>query len=229
MKQPVAVSLAACLLGSAWLGMGCADPAAQRITVLEEQNRTLTAEGERLQTENDGLQRERDLCQKDLAATQRSNESLRKLAQDSAASATPTGPASETLKPGVLAAKLTALAAGTLPDPFPSGKTELKPESRAALDRLAAEIKAKYADHDVYVFGHTDSNPIKRTRWADNRELSAERALAVVRYLEAKGVDPKHLVACGWGEQRPIDNNPSPASQAKNRRVEIYVAESTAP
>jgi chemotaxis protein MotB len=226
MRNAVATLWVACLLGGVFLWTGCADDPAKRITVLEDQNRTLTAEAERLRTENVGLQRERDLCQNDLAATQRSNENLRKLTQDSGAAP---GAEWRGLKPGTFGAKLAALEGGSLPDPFPSGKIELKPESRAALDRLAADIKAKYADRDIYVFGHTDSDVVKRSKWADNRELSAERALAVVRYLESQGVDAKHLVACGWGDQRPIDRETSKEAKARNRRVEICVAENAAP
>ncbi len=226
MRNPVAALWVACLLGGVFLWTGCAAESAKRITVLEDQNRTLTAEAERLRTESVGLQRERDLCQNDLAVTQRSNENLRKLVQDSGAAS---GEGARALKPGTLDAKLAALEGGILPDPFPSGRVELKPESRAALDRLAAEIKAKYAGRDIYVFGHTDADVVKRSRWTDNRELSAERALAVVRYLEGQGVDAKHLVACGWGDQRPVDDNSSKEGKAKNRRVEIRVAEHASP
>ncbi len=218
MRNAIATLWAVCLLGGAFLSTGCANDPSKRITALEEQNQTLTAEAERLRTENTGLQRERDLCRTDLAAAQ---QNLRKLAQEP-------DEGSRVLKPGGLVARLTVLEGGSMPDPFPPGRINLKPASQAALDRLAAEIKAKYAGRDIYVFGHTDSDTIKRSSWADNRELSAQRALAVVRYLESQGVDAKHLVACGWGDQRPLASGSSSEAKAKNRRVELCVDDSSA-
>ncbi|HRX87797.1 MAG TPA: OmpA family protein, partial [Phycisphaerae bacterium] len=53
-------------------------------------------------------------------------------------------------------------------------------------------------------------------------ELSAERALAVVRWLKERGVSPSRLVACGVGEYRPRVPNTSRDNRAKNRRVEIF-------
>jgi chemotaxis protein MotB len=229
MRSCLATCFTACFLVVTLLGTGCSEAPANRVSVLEDQNRTLTAEAERLRAENVGLQRERDLCQNDLTATQRSNDNLRKLAQEPSPSPAASGEATRVRGPAAVDPKVIALEGGMLPDPFPAGKVNLKPESRAALDRLAAEIQAKYADRDIYVFGHTDTDTIKKSQWLDNRELSTERALAVVRYLESHGVDPKHLVACGWGDQQPLESNSSKEGKAKNRRVEICVAENSAP
>ncbi len=70
---------------------------------------------------------------------------------------------------------------------------------------------------------HTD--PINKTKdlWKDNWDLSAQRALAVVRYLQGHGISDKLIRAVGCGEARPVDTNTTTAGKAKNRRVEIVV------
>ncbi|RME41480.1 MAG: flagellar motor protein MotB, partial [Planctomycetota bacterium] len=74
-------------------------------------------------------------------------------------------------------------------------------------------------------FGHTDDTPIRKSGWKDNYELSAQRALAVVRYLGSKGIDFKRLIACACGEHRPRVPNRSAAERARNRRVEIFAVD----
>jgi chemotaxis protein MotB len=101
---------------------------------------------------------------------------------------------------------------------FDSGKVLLKKNAQTRLDKIAGTIKDKYAGKEIYVIGHTDADPIHKSKWADNWELSAERALAVTRYLVKHGVSPKQLVAAGRGE-----NQPGGGKKAQNRRVEIVV------
>ena len=84
-------------------------------------------------------------------------------------------------------------------------------------------MKEKYSGKNVDVVGHTDSDPIKKSSWKDNWELSAQRALSVARYMADHGVSDKQLEASGCGEFRPIAANSSAAGKAKNRRVEIVV------
>ncbi len=55
------------------------------------------------------------------------------------------------------------------------------------------------------VDGHTDQRPIHSAQFPSNWDLSAARAIAVVQYLAAKGVDPHRLVAAGFGEFQPLD------------------------
>lgn len=102
-------------------------------------------------------------------------------------------------------------------------KPELSTKAKAQLDAIAARIKAEYADKHVYVIGHTDNDPIRKTKWQDNIELSCQRAMAVVRYLASKGVANAQLLAAGAGEYDPLVPNTSAANKAKNRRVDIYV------
>ena len=110
---------------------------------------------------------------------------------------------------------------------FKSGKVTLRRESKNVLSKIASEITGSFAGKDVYVFGHTDTDPIKKSKWKDNRQLSTERSLAVVRYLQTQSVSPKSLVACGCGEHRPMTSNSSSSGRSKNRRVEIFAVDPT--
>ena len=105
---------------------------------------------------------------------------------------------------------------------FASGKASLKPTAAAKLATVASVIQNRYAGRDIYVVGHTDNDPIKRSGWKDNWELSCQRALAVARELIKRGVPADDVMAAGRGETKPRASNATPAGKAKNRRVEIY-------
>jgi len=115
----------------------------------------------------------------------------------------------------------------TLPNTilFESGKAALKNATSSELDHILGVIKQKYADKDIDVVGHTDTDPIVKTKdlWKDNLELSAQRALSVARYLTAHGIADKQVRAAGCGSARPVASNASAVGKAKNRRVEIIV------
>ncbi len=108
---------------------------------------------------------------------------------------------------------------------FDSGKVELKKASITELDHILSVLKQKYPSKQIDVVGHTDTDPINKTKdlWKDNWELSAQRSLAVVRYLIGRGLDPKLVREVGCGEARPVASNTSVQGKAKNRRVEIVV------
>ncbi len=113
----------------------------------------------------------------------------------------------------------------TLPNTilFSSGKAKLKSTTISELGKIASVLKSQYANRRVDVVGHTDSDPIKKSGWADNWELSSQRALSVLRDLERKGVASSQLRACGCGSSRSVAPNTSATNKAKNRRVEIVV------
>jgi chemotaxis protein MotB len=113
----------------------------------------------------------------------------------------------------------------TLPDAilFDSGKAELKKTSIAELDHIQSVVREKYAGRQIDVVGHTDTDPIKKSKWKDNWELSAQRALTVARYFIQRGVSENKIRAVGCGESRPIASNDTAAGKTKNRRVEIVV------
>ena len=104
---------------------------------------------------------------------------------------------------------------------FDSGKADLKPSAQSTLNQVAAAIKQKYGGKAIRVEGHTDADPITKSKdeWEDNLDLSLARAAAVSRYLEQQGINPRQVTTSGYGQYRPRSNS----SKAKNRRVEVVV------
>ena len=113
----------------------------------------------------------------------------------------------------------------TLPNEilFDSGKATLKQATSRELDHIYSVIRDKYSGKQIDVVGHTDTDPIKKSKWKDNWELSAQRALSVVRYLVKKGISKDKIKASGRGESQPVASNSSSSGKARNRRVEIVV------
>ena len=113
----------------------------------------------------------------------------------------------------------------TLPNAilFAPGQATLKKATSAELDHIYNVLRERYRGRDIDVAGHTDSDPIKKSKWKDNWELSAQRALTVLRYLAKRGVGPEKIRAVASGESRPIASNSNASGKAKNRRVEVVV------
>lgn len=113
----------------------------------------------------------------------------------------------------------------TLPNAilFDSGKATLKRATSTELDHIYSVLRDKYAGKQIDVVGHTDTDPIKKSKWKDNWELSAQRALSVLRYLVQKGISQDKIKASGRGESQPIASNSTSSGKARNRRVEIVV------
>ena len=110
---------------------------------------------------------------------------------------------------------------------FDSGKAELRADAGAKLDKVASILK-DVSKMQIGVEGHTDNVPIARSKWKDNWELSAHRALAVLNHLiNGQGLDPKLLSATGYGEFHPVASNDTKAGRQKNRRVEIVIVPPT--
>ena len=107
---------------------------------------------------------------------------------------------------------------------FDSGKAKLKPQGREELQKIVGEIRQRYPDRQVWIVGHTDSDPIKVSGWKDNLELSAQRACTVFRELQQLGLDPDRMVAAGQGEHHPKAAN-EPKTKHLNRRVQIVAVE----
>lgn len=106
---------------------------------------------------------------------------------------------------------------------FDSGKAKLREEASGSLAKVASVIQEKVADRDIGIEGHTDNEPIKHSGWKSNWELSTARATSVLHFMEAEGVNPRQMVASGYGEYRPVISNDDPAGRQKNRRVEIVI------
>jgi chemotaxis protein MotB len=111
---------------------------------------------------------------------------------------------------------------------FDSGKNEIKEGGKATLAKVAAVLNKDVPDSQVAVEGHTDNDPIKRSGWKSNWELSSARALSVLHYLIDQGkVNPRMLSADGYGQYHPVAPNDTPQNKRRNRRVEIVILPST--
>jgi chemotaxis protein MotB len=113
----------------------------------------------------------------------------------------------------------------TLPETilFDSGKASLKSSAKGDLGQIVSVLNEKYSGRTIDVIGHTDTDPIKKSSWKDNWELSSERALSVVRQLNSDGIPDSRLRAIGCGSGRPVAPNTNASGKARNRRVEIVV------
>lgn len=116
---------------------------------------------------------------------------------------------------------------------FDFNSDRLQPEGRQLLRNLAAPLAAYLrASHEVLmVSGFTDDRPVRggSREFADNWELSAQRALTVTRTLVDEGVPATAVFAAAFGEQQPVASNADAQGRARNRRVEIAPMPRTAP
>ena len=103
---------------------------------------------------------------------------------------------------------------------FDSGKADIKPTLRPILDKFSQTLQTNPVT-TVRIVGHTDNTGSD----AVNDPLSVRRATSARDYLMAHGVTPNRVAIDGHGSHEPIADNTSPAGRAKNRRVEIFVAE----
>ena len=104
---------------------------------------------------------------------------------------------------------------------FDSGKTELKPEGKEAIAKVAKVLATM--DRHFLVAGHTDNLPIKTRKFHSNWELSTQRAVEVVSLLVDNGMNPNQVGAAGYAEYDPVADNRTPEGQKQNRRIEIVV------
>ena len=114
---------------------------------------------------------------------------------------------------------------------FAQGQAEIGSEGQEQLAKLAVAL-ADIADRipsDInwvlQVDGHTDNVPIRAGRYADNWDLSTERSLSVVRYLNQQGLPANRLAAAGYGEYQPLDSSDSDDARRKNRRIELKITQ----
>ncbi len=115
---------------------------------------------------------------------------------------------------------------------FNSGAADVNGAGEGELDKLATaliELEGQIPPEIGWVLrvdGHTDARPLSGSgRFRDNWELSAARAISVVKYLISKGVSPNHLVAAGFGEFQPLEAGDSDEVNARNRRIELKLTE----
>lgn len=105
----------------------------------------------------------------------------------------------------------------------PAGK-----EQMAALAQTLKELMARIPEDIDWVLridGHTDKTPIANARFPSNWELSAARAISVVKYLIDQGLPPVRLVAAGFAANRPIDPGADEIALRRNRRIELKLTQ----
>lgn len=103
---------------------------------------------------------------------------------------------------------------------FDTGRADIKANFRPVLESFAGTLNTNPGT-TVTIVGHTDSTGGA----AINQPLSVDRATRTRDYLTMRGVAPERIVVDGRGEREPVASNDSAAGRARNRRVEIYVAE----
>lgn len=107
---------------------------------------------------------------------------------------------------------------------FASGSAALSESGRNALHAVAKRLDGEFPHATYHVAGHTDTDPIRKSDFSSNRELSLVRALAVLTYLvEDCQIPDERCVVVGHGQYRPVSDNATDAGKARNRRVEIVV------
>jgi outer membrane protein OmpA-like peptidoglycan-associated protein len=102
---------------------------------------------------------------------------------------------------------------------FDSGQATIKTSARKELDRIASKLNGTYRGSAIRIEGHTDSDPIRRSKWSSNEALSQARADSVKKYLVSKGVSASRLESIGYGSSQPK------GTKASSRRVEIVVTQ----
>ena len=108
---------------------------------------------------------------------------------------------------------------------FSLNSDALQPEGRKLLNSLVTPLRAYLGARDemLMVSGFTDDHSIRasNSQFADNWELSAQRALTVTRALIEEGMPSSLVFAAAFGSEQPITPNVNEAARAQNRRVEM--------
>lgn len=104
------------------------------------------------------------------------------------------------------------------PIEFETGRATIKPVSFPILDEVLDLMKSR-PSMKLGVYGHTDSKGFP----GNNLKLSKERAAAVRKYLEGKGIATTRLSSEGFGQTKPVTTNDTDEGRAKNRRVEFKI------
>ncbi len=114
---------------------------------------------------------------------------------------------------------------------FPVGRAEITASGEDQIRAIAGTIKEIAAkiprgvNWILRVDGHADKQPITRSTYTSNWELSAARAITVVKLLIAQGVPPDHLAATGFADYQPLDPGNTAEAYARNRRIELRLTD----
>jgi len=116
-----------------------------------------------------------------------------------------------------------------LQNSFRAGSATLasNPSAVKAIVGLGKLIVQAYPGSSVTVEGHTDSDPIRKSKWESNEALSLARADEVKKLLRQAGVGDGAVSAVGMGARQPVAKGATDRAKAQNRRVEIYITPSS--
>ncbi|MBV9750135.1 MAG: peptidoglycan -binding protein, partial [Acetobacteraceae bacterium] len=114
---------------------------------------------------------------------------------------------------------------------FPPGSADLSDSGKEQIKDLAKTLKGiipkipKDVNWILRVDGHADKQPLSNSQFTSNWELSAQRAINVVKLLISEGIPPERLAATGFGEFQPLDTGDTPQAYARNRRIELRLTD----
>ena len=190
-----------------------------RMGLLEDENFELRARNQQLQASLSQVDQARNLLDQEVRALQAEKARLELEASrigPSYANADTgfEGMSGVTTSTNAVGEIVVAVAGDVL---FDSGKVDLKSSAKKTLDDIASVLNNRYSGRMIRIAGHTDTDPIKKSKWGTNERLSAERALAVETYLAQRGVNGDRMYSAAFGPSQPK------GSKSSSRRVEIVV------
>ncbi|MHC4321198.1 MAG: OmpA/MotB family protein [Planctomycetota bacterium] len=196
------------------LFVGCAE-----LTSLREEKVLMTQRIDELQSENDNLNNKYAVSEGENARLIQERNRLENTRRSMEQRLTGTG-VNVKIKEGHISVVLPSSVL------FNSGQTKLKKSAKNSLSKVCAVLKKDFPNDTIRIEGHTDSDPIKRTKqvYKSNWELSAMRATTVLHHLiDNCHLDPKKLYLAGFGKYQSVASNKTKSGKRKNRRVEIVV------
>lgn len=195
---------------------GCAE-----MDQLKRQNADLQAQVAAMQTERDKLRDQSSLLENQVKTLQGQAAEAQSTADELAALRQKLGSEVQvSIKGGLVTIELPEKVL------YKSGEAALTEGGKTTLRKVGAALNSQFANYPLRVEGHTDADPIRRTRnlYKSNWELSSARALEVLHFLtEQASVDPKRVHAAAFGQYQPVASNTTAANKQQNRRVAIVV------
>jgi flagellar motor protein MotB len=107
---------------------------------------------------------------------------------------------------------------------FASGQAALSKDGKDAIQKVSKLLRKEHAGMRYVIEGHTDDEPIKKSKFESNRDLSYARAKAVLEYLVTDcSIEDADCVIAAHGQYEPVATGKADKDKARNRRVEIVV------
>jgi chemotaxis protein MotB len=108
---------------------------------------------------------------------------------------------------------------------FATGSSELSQEMKDVLRKVADFMTDSNGKYDMRIEAHTDERPVTKPGQSDynNWNLSADRSVNILKFLESTGVPSGHLAAVAYGSSRPLNLDGTPEARAMNRRVDLAI------